>query len=206
MTPSSDTTPKARNQVLREADFNPRVRTYWLLNGIIICVATVVGIAVLPIWLAVGHWITGRYLERMRLVLTRRTVEFSKGVLVRTEKTVPLDKITDVGMVEGPIMRILGIKAISFETAGQSSAGALVQLVGVENAADFREAILDQRDRLVESLTGDRSPLPAPETGALPSGGSTATGAGADDTRELLTEIRDALVRIEGHVAPGAGE
>jgi putative membrane protein len=189
----SDSLPSSaspRAPVLREAEFNPKVRTYWLLNGTLILLVTIIGIPLLPFWLALGHWVTGRYLARMRCTLTRRTLEFSKGMLVRTEKTVPLDKITDVGMVQGPVMRFLDLQALSVETAGQSSAGPLLKLVGVVDTQGFREAVLEQRDRMVEKLSEEGG------AGAIPA----STPAAADDdgeSRELLTEIRDALLRIE---------
>ena len=40
--------------VLRDATFNPKVKTYHTLNGAIIMLATVVGIPFIPIWLIVG--------------------------------------------------------------------------------------------------------------------------------------------------------
>jgi putative membrane protein len=190
MSDSMPTPTPARGQVLREAEFNPKVRTYWLLNGTLILLVTIIGIPLLPFWLALGHWITGRYLDRMRCTLTRRTLEFSKGMLVRTEKTVPLDKITDVGMVQGPVMRFLDLQALSVETAGQSSAGPLLKLVGVVDTQGFREAVLEQRDRMVEKLSEEGG------AGAIPAS-TPAAAAGDGESRELLTEIRDALLRIE---------
>ena len=56
-----------------------------------------------------GMWLTGRYLERMECILTKRTLIVRMGFFVRVEKTIPLDKITDLGMVEGPLMRVFDI-------------------------------------------------------------------------------------------------
>jgi len=167
--------------VLLEATFNSKVRTYWLLSGALILVVTVVGIVLLPVWFLVGNYVTGRYLSHMRCTLTPKTLEVAKGMFVRVQKTVPLDKITDLSVVHGPIMRYYGLQAISVETAGQSSAGALVKLIGVEDTEAFRAAVLAQRDRVLESLSGTESAR------ALPPATSD----------ELLTEIRDVLLRIE---------
>ncbi|MGB1977433.1 MAG: PH domain-containing protein, partial [Pseudoalteromonas tetraodonis] len=49
---------------------------------------------------------------------------------------------------QGPLMRLFGLYRLSFETAGQSGHGALVSLLGVVNASEFREAILTQKDNL----------------------------------------------------------
>ena len=97
----------------------------------------------------------------------------------------PLDKITDVGLVYGPIMRYLGLQALSVETAGQSSQGALIKLIGIVDTEGLRKAILEQRDRVVADAAGSRTAPPPLSTAPVP--GSDA----------LLTEIRDVLHRIE---------
>jgi putative membrane protein len=118
----------------------------------------------------------------MECVLTDRTLKVKKGILIRIEKTIPLEKITDMGMVQGPIMRHFGLHKLTVETAGQSGQGALVALTGIKDAEQFREMVLNQRDELTEtsfrtdpSLQGDNTL----ESGAV------------------LFEIRDALLRIE---------
>lgn len=146
-----------REKLIRAATFNPRVKTYWLMNGIFLCVVTIVGIPFLLIWIPLGLIFTGRYLDRMSCELTNKALKVRKGLFVRTEKTIPLEKITDMGMVQGPIMRWLGIEQLSIETAGQSGTGALVSMAGIENAKDFREAVLDQRDELTSRSRGQSS-------------------------------------------------
>ena len=85
-------------------------------------------------------------------------------------------------------MRHYDLQALSVETAGQSSAGALVKLVGVVDTEAFRAAVLAQRDKVVASLSGaDSAPATAPNG---PTAGSEA----------ILTEIRDTLHRIEDRI------
>ncbi|MCG8649647.1 MAG: PH domain-containing protein [Pirellulales bacterium] len=167
-----------------DAEFNPSVKTYWLLGGTLVLLVTVVGIVVLPIWLAIGYLITDRYLASHRCTLTNRNLKVSKGILVRQEKTVPLDRITDLGLTQGPIMRAFGIEALSVETAGQSSQGSLIQLAGIKDGRAFRDAVLAQRDLVVGS---DEQ---ASQNPALP-------GVADPNQNELLREIRDVLHRIE---------
>jgi putative membrane protein len=179
-------------RTLIEAEFNPKVRSYWLLNGVFILLATIVGVVLIPFWWIFGQWITARYLERMSCTLTEKSLKVERGILVRKEMTVPLDKITDVGLVEGPIMRWLDLQAVRIETAGQSTAGAAIQLVGVRNARDFRDAVLEQRDvvadRLAEGGVAAERVLSAP--------------AADDATLGVLGEIRDTLRRIEERLPP----
>lgn len=176
----------SRSRTLIEAEFNPKVRSYWLLSGTFILVATIIGIVLLPVWWILGLWATQRYLDRMTCTLTERSLKVTRGILVRREMTVPLDKITDVGLVEGPVMRYLDLQAVRIETAGQSTTGAAVQLVGVRQARDFRDAVLTQRD-----LVSDRGSSGSDSEPSVPA------HEGDRQTLAVLSEIRDTLRRIE---------
>ena len=169
--------------IIREASFDPKVKTYWLVSGAIPFAITIIGIPLLLIWFPLGYLFTGRYLDRMACTLTNKALKVRKGVFVRTEKTIPLEKITDMGMVEGPLMRAYGVQRLSVETAGQSGAGALVSLTGIVEAEDFRETVLAQRDRMADQKkVGD----------------SGEAGAAAAPTGDALAELRDSVLRIEG--------
>lgn len=117
----------------------------------------------------------------MECLLTDKALKVKKGILVRTEKTIPLEKITDMGMVQGPIMRCFDMHRLTVETAGQSGPGALVSLTGIIDAKQFREAVLNQREAI--SATSSNS-----ASDALRHEQSDAS---------LLAEIRDSLRRIE---------
>jgi putative membrane protein len=142
----------------------------------------------LPIWFIAGMAVTRHYLKSFRCTLTNRSLKVSKGVFVRVEKTVPLDRITDVGLVQGPVMRLFDIEALSIETAGQSSQGSLVQLAGIKDGRKFRDAVLKQRELVV----GSAEDRPAAATGSP----SVASDGGAGNV-QLLESIRDTLLRIE---------
>ncbi len=158
--------------VLLEAEFNPKVKIYWLLTGCWILLATIVGIVLIPIWVILGPLVIDRYVKRLRCALTERSAILNKGLLIRVEKTVPLDKITDVGLVQGPIMRMLDLQALSFETAGQTSnLAATLSVVGIQDGRDFRDAVLKQRDQVTLGSSRDATattPPPASNGGAAP--------------------------------------
>jgi putative membrane protein len=168
--------------VLERARFSDSVRTYWTLSGIITLTASVVGIPLILVWLLVAPVFTKRYLDSMECVLTRRTLKIKKGVLIRTEKTIPLEKITDMGMVQGPIQRQMNLHTVTVETAGQSGQGALVSLTGIVDPEGFRETVLNRRDELSERGRAEPAHTTEPR--------QTSDNA-------VLTEIRDALLRIE---------
>lgn len=167
---------------LRKAEFNPKVCTYWLLSVALVLTVTIVGIPLLLLWFPIGFVFTKRHLDRMECLLTEKALKVNKGIFVRVEKTIPLEKITDMGMVQGPIMRYFDLHTLTVETAGQSAEGALVSLTGIKDAKAFREAVLSQRDAISAP-----SPHSTPE----------AVRQDPSDASSLLSEIRDSLLRIE---------
>lgn len=167
---------------IRKADFDPKVCTYWLLSGALIMTLTLVGIPFLLLWFPFGLVFTKRYLASMECLLTEKALEIRKGVFVRVEKTIPLEKITDMGMVQGPVMRHFDLYTLTVETAGQSAPGALVSLTGIVDAKSFRKAVLSQREAV--SKTSSES-------------ASEAVRQEPFDANSLLGEIRDSLLRIE---------
>ncbi|NDV61235.1 PH domain-containing protein [Puniceicoccales bacterium CK1056] len=147
----------------------------------IVLTVIVVGIPFLLLWIPLSLYFTKRYLDRMECILTERDLKVNKGLFVRVEKTIPLEKITDMGMVQGPLMRYFGIHRLSVETAGQSLEGSLVSLTGIVDVEDFREAVLNQRDRIRDKPGPSVSP---PEQSVQGDSG-------------LLRDISATLVRIE---------
>ena len=171
-----------------EARFSPKLKVYFWINGALILIATVAGIVLLPVWLFVGAWWASRYHASLSCRLTERSVVIGKGVFFRQELTIPLDKIQDVSIHEGPLLSALGLLRLRLETAGQRSAAtgqSEADLVGVMDGRAMRDRILEQRDRLAER--GFAAPVQA--------AGEAGTGEQA-----VLGEIRDALLRIEARL------
>lgn len=88
----------------------------------------------------------------------------------------PLDKIQDLTFKEGPLLRYLGLSILKVETAGGSAQGqADLTLVGIKDASNFRNQVLEQRDKVTENKYGESN---TEET---------------EDTLQILKEIRDTL-------------
>lgn len=173
-------------RILRVATFDPRLKTYWFLLTMLMFVCTIILIPLALVWIFIGPIIHRRQYDAHECELTERTLNFRKGFLFRVQKNVPLDKITDLALNEGPVLRYLGLCSLNVETAGGGAGTATGQavLVGIEDALDFRNAVMRQRDRVT-------------------SGGVTRTAeATANDTDQtaLLTDIRDHLARIEARI------
>ena len=171
-------------RVLRTAEISPQAIRYSLLSFTITMVSTIIGILVLPIALPIAWWYYRKFYSTLEVVLTSRELQVSRGVLIRQEKSVPLEKVTDLALVQGPIMRRMGIKGLQVETAGQSTApgGSLVKLIGIVDTEGFRDDALDQRDKVTEGTVSS----PEPES--------------PESAVELLTEIRDTLQRMDARL------
>lgn len=178
-------------KILWEAEFNEKIKPYYLWSLILIFTITVVLIPVAIVYALVGNWFIQKYLDNLQCTLTDRTLELKKGILNKRESTVPLEKITDLQMFQGPIMRYFGLHGFKVETAGQtagSAGGSLLNIIGIVDTPGFRKAVLDQRD-LHNSGAVKSASVNAP---------TASTPAASDDRLvEAVNEIRDSLKRIE---------
>lgn len=168
-------------KVLTRAVFDEKLPVYWMVSALFLLLVTFIGIPLIPIWFLLGRAFHRKQFENMECDLTERSLNIRRGVLFRVEKNIPLDKIQDVSMKEGPILRRLGLSALVVETAGQSSpqGSGDATLTGVVDAPTFRDAILNQRDHIVAS------------------GGGPPLAPGGPVSDDVLVEIRDTLKRIE---------
>lgn len=167
---------------LAEARFSGKVRNYNVFNTVLVCVLTLVGIPFLLVLVPLVWWITGRQLDHMSARMDERFLKVERGIWTKTEKNVPLEQITDMGIIEGPVMRFFGLKQLSVETAGQS-AGPLVRLLGVEDTEAFRDRVLAQRDLLRKQMGSGSS--------------ETNQAVAAVDTDGVAMETLATLKRIE---------
>lgn len=164
-------------KILLSAKFNPKVKQYWLVSWLLVSTLTLIGIPLLLISVPLFLFFSGRMLKAMSAKLTDRKLVVKRGILFKVEKSIPLEKITDVAMSQGPLMRLFNLHRLSFETAGQSGPGALVSLIGIVDASEFREAILAQKDVMSVSATNDTM--------------------AAIDSQSGLEQLTDSVKRIE---------
>lgn len=133
-----------------KAQFNPLIKPFLVMQIGLTMIATVVGIPLAVVWfLGVGRWWAGHYFEKLECELGERSLRFRKGILVTTEKTIPLENIQDVTFVEGPILRRFHLATLKFETAGHSVGQASdMHLTGIIDAQAFRSQIMQAREAL----------------------------------------------------------
>lgn len=132
------------------ASFNPLIRPYLVVTIGFTMAATVIGIPFALVWFCgAGQWWARHYFARLECVLDERVLRYRKGIVFQIEKTIPLENIQDVTFVEGPLLRRFNLSILKFETAGQSQGQAHdMRLVGIIDAHEFRDRILEARQKL----------------------------------------------------------
>ncbi|MEX0662314.1 MAG: PH domain-containing protein [Balneolaceae bacterium] len=166
---------------IHEATFEPRIKKYFFWSGILILAVTVVGIILIPIWAIAGRMYINKYYDALFCELTTRALSFRKGVLFKTERTVPLDKIQDLTFKEGPVLRYFGLSSLYIETAGQSAQQSSdMTLIGIVDAHKFRAMVMDQRDNVTDHQSN-----------------STSSEDSEHSLAPILKEINENLKKIE---------
>jgi len=140
----------AADNAIVQAQFNPLIKPFLVMKIGVTMLCTVIGIPVAIIWfLGAGNWWARHYFDRLECHLGERSLRYRKGILVTTEKTIPLENIQDVTFVEGPILRRFHLSTLKFETAGHSAGQASdMHLTGIIDAQAFRAAIMAKREAL----------------------------------------------------------
>ncbi len=138
-----------------------RVARYFLWNQVIL-VAIVgamffcVGIALALVYaLVIGPWLTRRQAGALRYELDGATLRVDQGVFFLQRKAIPLDRVTDIVLAQGPLMRALGIWALQVQTAGAGQVQAEAVLYGLVDPESVRDGLLRERDRAVAPERGD---------------------------------------------------
>ena len=152
-------------------EFDRKIIVYWWIMANLGLLVTVVGIIAMIVWIPFGWIVHKKQFEHMSGALTDRSINMRMGWLFKKQQNIPLDKLTDVSIHEGPILNAFGVVRMQFETAG----AAPFILTGVKNSDQFRDLVLQQRDSLVST---------------------PQQSAPSDDSNDVLVEIRDILQQI----------
>ena len=137
-------------QIIKEATFNPKVKTYIFFIVVFYMLITVAGIVLVPLWvLGLGQWISKKFFNTLKCQLTTKHLKFSKGIILHIEKTIPLENIQDLSFIGGPILRSFGLTMIKVETAGGGGAqqSNMMSMIGIDHAEEFKNLILHQREK-----------------------------------------------------------
>jgi putative membrane protein len=185
-----------RERILYRAEFDEKWKSYWFVQILLVFLLTVVGIVLIPFWLAGwGVWYCRRYFDSVRCDLGERSLMVGRGVLFRVEKTIPLDKIQDLTLREGPLLKRFGLLTLQIETAGQGSpqGSSEAKMVGIKEARAFRDRVLDQRDALI---AGPSTAKPPPVAAKPYASGESAELPAAERLVEISQENQRVLKEI----------
>ena len=108
-----------------------------------------IGAAALVIFLAVGVFL---YWRRFEYRVGANEIRIDSGILSRTHRSIPFDRIQDVDITQGPIARLLGLARVKFETG--ASAGeeeGVLQAIRLERAEELRTLARARRGRAVSA-------------------------------------------------------
>ncbi|MDN7025530.1 PH domain-containing protein [Methanoculleus sp. FWC-SCC1] len=139
----------------------PAYRTYMYISLFLIVAIVILPFVVLPAALSesldailivavplaavlvfVAAWIP-LYYRSVLYELTPTEISWRRGVWFRQTGIVPYNRITNVDISQGPLMRYLGFSSLRVQTAGYSAqARAEINLSGIEDAEALREKIM----------------------------------------------------------------
>jgi len=160
--------------IIASAEFNRSLILYaWIMTNLFLLI-TVIGIIVMFFWVPFGWIVHKKQLENASCNLTSRGIAIRKGWIFKAQQNIPLDKLTDITIHEGPVLNLFGIVRISIETAGATP----FPLIGLNKSttAQCRDIVLAQRDS---------------------QSGSLVTSEQEGQSNEVLIEIRDILQEIK---------
>ena len=158
-------------------EFDRKIIVYWWIMANFGLLVSFIGIPLMLIWIPFGWLAHMKQYEHMSGGLTDRSLNMRMGWIFKKQQNIALDKLTDVSISEGPVLKAFGVVKMQFETAG----AAPFILTGVKNSDQFRDLVLQQRDSLVS----------APQQSA---------SAPSDDSNNVLVEIRDLLKSIDSRL------
>jgi membrane protein YdbS with pleckstrin-like domain len=129
-------------------------------------------------------WV-GLYYDSMWYELREDEMSWKRGVWFRRTGIVPYNRITNLDLVQGPVMRALGISTLSIQTAGYSGqAVPEIRIEAIEQAEELRE--------LIRTLVRGHSGGDGTGTGASPSTGRLLTAE-----MQIFEEVRKIRALME---------
>jgi hypothetical protein len=82
------------------------------------------------------------YYDSMWYELHDDEMRWKRGVIFRRTGIVPYNRVTNIDIKQGPVMRPLGISTVSIQTAGYSGKGVPeISIEGIVHAEELRELI-----------------------------------------------------------------
>lgn len=174
--------------ILREATFNPKVKTYIFFVALFFLITSVIGLVLVPFWIfGLGQWVSGKYFKTLACQITNKNLKFSKGLILHIEKTIPVENIQDLSFIGGPILRYFGLTLIKIETAGGGGQHNqnMMSMLGINDAESFKKDILLQREKVINDKRA---------VSFIP---NESKQSSVTDNSQLLIDIKNELIEIK---------
>ena len=114
-------------------------------------VSVAVGLLVVSFVAVVLYW------RKFEYRVGANEIRIDSGILSRTHRSIPFDRIQDVDITQGPVARLLGIAQVKLETgssSGPKSDEGVLRAIALERAEELR--------RLIRARRGAAAPAPVP--------------------------------------------
>ena len=123
------------------------------------------------------------FFHTIRYEIDERYVTKESGVLWKKRRSIPLEKITNIDVRQGPFERIFGYGKIWIFTPSTGAATPETKLVGIPTPHDMKQTIIERSEALRQpQATAVKAHPPIPQT---------------EEVVSLLTDIRESLKHIE---------
>jgi len=103
----------------------------------------------------VGHRLSRRIVSALDYRLEGTTLCVDSGFIFLKRKRIPLDRITDVVLSQGPLARRCGIWVLHVQTAGSGQTMPEATLFGLRDPETVRDLVLAARDAAVGKAPKD---------------------------------------------------
>jgi putative membrane protein len=78
------------------------------------------------------------------------TLKIEEGIIFIKRKAIPLDRITDIVMSQGPFLRYFNIWRLDIQTAGMGTTYSEGRLYGLKNPEQVKEDLIKRRDEIIK--------------------------------------------------------
>ena len=116
------------------------------------------------IYILLWIWV-GMFFDSMSYELREDEINWKRGVWFQTTGIVPYNRIVNLDVRQGPLMRFLKISSLAIQTAGYSGqAVPEIRIEAIEHAEELRELIRSHVRGCLshDDGTGSAKPLPSP--------------------------------------------
>jgi len=110
------------------------------------------------------------YWKRFAYRVAPSEIRIDSGVLTRTHRSIPFDRVQDVDIVQGPVMRLLGLATVKFETGGSGPAGRAdgsLEVISLVRAQELRAQVRAHRSGTLATAAPAVMPAEPPPVYAM---------------------------------------